>query len=91
MAAARCKLEGAINIEALRKQYTEPSLQRLLARLSGGTRYTATVQVRQRQPEVTIESSLVGLGVDLPVPLRKGAQDSLPLRWTCCRWPRPIP
>jgi uncharacterized protein YhdP len=29
---------------------------------------------------LTIESGLVGLGVDLPVPLRKGAQDSLPLR-----------
>nr|WP_198979910.1 YhdP family protein [Herbaspirillum sp. ASV7] len=78
--STQVKLEGAINIEALRKQYTEPSLQRLLARMSGGTRYNATVLVRQRQPELTIESSLLGLGVDLPVPLRKGAQDSLPLR-----------
>ncbi|MFJ3058937.1 YhdP family protein [Herbaspirillum sp. NPDC087042] len=74
------RLDGAINIEALRKQYTEPSLQRLLARMSGGTRYNATVLVRQHQPEVTIESSLLGLGVDLPAPLRKGAQESLAMR-----------
>ncbi|EOA04884.1 hypothetical protein HFRIS_009739 [Herbaspirillum frisingense GSF30] len=78
--SSQVRLEGAVNVEALRRQYTEPSLQRLLARLSGSARYTATVQVRQRQPEVSIESNLAGLGLDLPAPLRKGAQDVLPLR-----------
>ncbi len=78
--STQVRLDGALNIEALRKQYTEPSLQRLLARMSGGTRYNATVLVRQHQPEVTIESSLAGLGVDLPAPLRKAAQESLPMR-----------
>lgn len=79
--SSQVRLDGAINIENLRKQYPEPSLQRLLARFSGGTRYSATVLVRQHQPEVTVESSLAGLGVDLPVPLRKGVQDSLPMRF----------
>lgn len=77
--SSQVRLEGAINIDNLRKQYPEPSLQRLLARFSGGTRYTATVQVRQHQPEVSIDSNLAGLGVDLPLPLRKGVQDSLPM------------
>lgn len=78
--STQVRLDGAISIDALRKQYSEPSLQRLLARMSGGTRYSATVQVRQRQPEISIESSLAGLGVDLPAPLGKAAQDSLPMR-----------
>lgn len=79
--SSQMRLEGAINVDMLRKQYPEPSLQRLLARLSGTTRYNATVLVRQHQPEVVVESSLAGLGVDLPVPLRKSAQESLPLRF----------
>ncbi|WDZ97360.1 YhdP family protein [Herbaspirillum sp. WKF16] len=79
--SSQARLNGAVNIEALRKLYTEPSLQRLLARLSGGARYTASVLVRQHQPEVIIESTLAGLGSELPAPLRKPAQDSLPLRF----------
>ncbi|WP_432240985.1 YhdP family protein [Herbaspirillum robiniae] len=79
--SSQVRLNGAINIEALRKLYTEPSLQRLLARLSGGARYTASVLVRQHQPEVIVESSLAGLGSELPAPLKKAAQDSLPMRF----------
>ncbi|KAF1046585.1 MAG: hypothetical protein GAK35_00975 [Herbaspirillum frisingense] len=79
--SSQVRLDGAINIEALRKLYPEASLQRLLARLSGGTRYSASVLVRQHQPEVIVESSLAGLGSDLPAPLRKSQQDALPLRF----------
>ncbi|WP_348635321.1 YhdP family protein [Herbaspirillum sp. LeCh32-8] len=79
--SSQVRLNGAINIEALRKQYTEPSLQRLLARLSGGARYSASVLVRQHQPEVIVESSLAGLGSELPAPLKKAPQDSLPMRF----------
>jgi uncharacterized protein (TIGR02099 family) len=79
--SSQVRLDGAVNIEALRKLYTEPSMQRLLARLSGGARYTASVLVRQHRPEVVIESSLAGLAADLPAPLKKSAQDSLPLRF----------
>ena len=79
--STQVRLDGAINIEALRKLYPEASMQRLLARLSGGARYTASVLVRQHQPEVLVESSLAGLGSNLPAPLRKPAQDSLPMRF----------
>lgn len=79
--SSQVKVDGAINAEGLRRLYTEPSLQRLLAHVSGATRYTASVLVRQRQPEVLVESSLAGLGLDLPAPLNKAAQDSLPVRF----------
>ncbi|WP_050468090.1 YhdP family protein [Herbaspirillum chlorophenolicum] len=79
--SSQIRMDGAINIEALRKLYPEASMQRLLARLSGGARYTASVLVRQHHPEVIVESSLAGLGSDLPAPLRKSPQDSLPMRF----------
>ncbi|WP_343587433.1 YhdP family protein [Herbaspirillum sp.] len=79
--STQVRLDGAVNIDALRKLYPEASMQRLLARLSGGARYTASVLVRQHQPEVVVESSLAGLGSALPAPLRKSAPESLPLRF----------
>ncbi|MCA1323280.1 YhdP family protein [Herbaspirillum sp. alder98] len=75
------RLDGAINIEMLRRQYSEPSMQRLLARMEGGARYSATVQVRGHRPELVVESNLAGLAVNLPAPLNKAAGDNLPMRF----------
>lgn len=81
--STQVRLDGAVNVEGLRKLYTEPSIQRLLDRMSGGARYTASVmlQPHQHQPNVVVESSLAGLGMDLPAPLRKAQQESMPLRF----------
>jgi uncharacterized protein (TIGR02099 family) len=75
------RLDGAINIEMLRRQYSEPSIQRLLARMDGGARYNATVLVRGHRPELVVESNLAGLAVNLPAPLSKAAADNLPMRF----------
>ncbi|EJN06408.1 YhdP family protein [Herbaspirillum sp. YR522] len=75
------RLDGAINVEMLRRQYGEPSMQRLLARMEGGARYSATVQVRGHRPELVVESNLAGLAVNLPAPLNKAAADNLPMRF----------
>lgn len=75
------KVDGTINADGLRRAYTEPVLQRLLARLNGASRYSATIAVRQHQPEITIESNLQGLALDLPAPLQKAAGESWPLKF----------
>jgi len=75
------KVDGSVTADGLRKAYNEPVLQRLLGRLSGASRYSATIAVRQHLPEITIESSLQGLAVDLPAPMQKTAAESWPLKF----------
>jgi uncharacterized protein (TIGR02099 family) len=79
--STQVKLEGMVAIDGLRKSYTEPMMQRLLAHVSGSARYTASVIVRQHRPEVIVESNLLGLGMNFPTPLVKAANESMPLRF----------
>lgn len=74
------KVDGTVTADGLRRAASEPVLQRLLDHLSGASRYTATVAVRQHQPEITIESSLQGMALDLPTPLQKVGNESWPLK-----------
>ncbi|MEO8202938.1 MAG: YhdP family protein [Betaproteobacteria bacterium] len=48
--------------------------------LSGGAPYSATVIAAEGKVRVAFESSLAGVTSELPVPLAKGAQETLPLR-----------
>ncbi len=48
--------------------------------LSGGAPYTASVGVADGATRVVFETSLAGVRSELPVPLAKSAQDTLPLR-----------
>ncbi|MDY7578178.1 YhdP family protein [Herbaspirillum sp. RTI4] len=73
------KVVGGANAEGLRKAYPDAAMQRLLARVSGATRFTATVGLRQHLLEVAVDSNLQGLAFDLPAPLRKPAAEALPL------------
>ncbi|MFJ9451319.1 YhdP family protein [Herbaspirillum sp. NPDC101397] len=85
------KVDGAVTADGLRKAYSEPVLQRLLGRLSGASRYIATIAVRQHLPEITIESSLQGLAVDLPAPMQKAAGESWPLKFEIVGMPSSDP
>jgi uncharacterized protein (TIGR02099 family) len=58
-----------------------PAMQRLSSHFSGATRYNGTVTVRDHQVVVAVDSSLAGLGVDLPAPVNKAAADSMPVRF----------
>ena len=74
------RAEGAASVEGLRRNYSTPSMQRLLQRLSGGARYTVQVNVRNERPEVIVESNLQGMGLDFPAPLKKANGEAMPLR-----------
>ncbi|MFC0251098.1 YhdP family protein [Massilia consociata] len=75
------RLGGTLSSEGMRRTAPMPALGRLAARMSGSTPYTGVVAVREGRRTVTLESNLVGLGLELPVPLNKPQADALPLRF----------
>lgn len=75
------KADGNLSADGVRKTWSTPVTQRSSERITGSTRYSATIRVKNKQPEIMVESSLVGLGLDFPAPLRKAANESLPLRF----------
>ena len=75
------RAEGALTAEGLRATYPEPAMQRLLARVSGGSRYSAQINVKNKRPEIVVESSLQGLSLDFPAPLQKAGGDAMPFRF----------
>jgi uncharacterized protein YhdP len=75
------KLGGLMTADGFRQTYPMPAMQRLADHFSGGTRYAGTVTVRDHQVVVAVDSSLTGLGLELPAPVKKGVTDSMPLRF----------
>jgi uncharacterized protein (TIGR02099 family) len=53
--------------------------QAALRHLSGDTRYRAEVSLHQHKGELKVSSDLKGLAIDLPEPLKKSAEQSVPL------------
>ena len=78
--AIAIRLAGTLSADGMRRS-APPGLARLATRLSGSTRYTGAITVRERRLGVTIDSSLAGLGLELPAPLNKPQADSLPLHF----------
>ncbi|QDZ28484.1 YhdP family protein [Noviherbaspirillum sp. UKPF54] len=72
------KADGMLSAEGVRRNY---GVQRASERISGSTRYSTLIRVRNAQPDITVESNLVGIALDFPAPLRKAAGESLPLRF----------
>jgi uncharacterized protein (TIGR02099 family) len=75
------KLGGLMTADGFRQTYQSPTMQRLAAHFNGATRYSGTVTVRDHQVVVAVDSSLTGLGLDLPAPVKKSQTDSMPVRF----------
>jgi len=75
------KAEGIVSSAGLRRTYQTPAIKRLSERITGGTRFNATVSVKKKQPEIIVESNLQGVAIDFPAPLRKTATEILPLKF----------
>lgn len=56
-------------------------VSRLFQNARGSTAYTAQLGFRAGEPELQVSSSLQGLAINLPAPLNKPADASLPLRF----------
>ncbi|MES2297650.1 MAG: DUF3971 domain-containing protein, partial [Pseudomonadota bacterium] len=74
------KLGGTLTAEGIRKHFGAPGMSHVTGRISGAARYSGAVVVRDHQAVVTVDSTLAGLGLELPAPMRKGASEALPLR-----------
>ena len=70
---------GLATAPGLRLAVPVAPVQRLLDRSTGSARYQASVIVKNGT-ELRIDSDLVGLAIDGVAPVRKSAQESLPLR-----------
>ncbi|WP_367185279.1 YhdP family protein [Rugamonas sp.] len=75
------KLGGNITADGFRKNYPAPLMQRLAGHFNGATRYTGQVTVRDHQVQVLVDSTLAGLGLDFPAPLKKAPADALPIHF----------
>jgi uncharacterized protein (TIGR02099 family) len=75
------KLAGSVSADGLRKTYPTPLMQRLASHFSGSARYSGVVTAIDGRVQVAIDSSLAGLGLDFPAPVKKAAPDSLPLKF----------
>ncbi len=77
----RLSLQGSVSAEALR-QINEPAVvSGFAAHLSGSTAFIATLGLRRGEPEFSFVSSLQGMAVDLPEPLKKPADAQWPVRF----------
>jgi uncharacterized protein (TIGR02099 family) len=75
------RMAGTATADGMRATSSLPALQRLAGKLSGGARFGGSVTVKDRQTQIVLDSTLAGLGVELPVPLNKPAADALPLHF----------
>lgn len=72
--------QGIVSAEGLRAVGEPGALSRLAGVLSGQAAYRLKLALLHGHPEIDLSSNLVGLGVDLPAPLRKPAEAAWPLR-----------
>jgi uncharacterized protein (TIGR02099 family) len=75
------RMAGTATAEGMRATGSLPALQRLAGKLSGGARFGGSVTVKDHQSQIVLDSSLAGLGVELPAPLNKPAAETLPLHF----------
>jgi uncharacterized protein YhdP len=73
------KAQGVVTAEGLRGQREFGWLANMGRKMSGSTAYQRDYGVRDGVSELALTSSLQGLGLQLPAPLTKAPEDSLPL------------
>lgn len=80
-ASIRLKLDGIATADGLRKNFPGAAIERLAGKIIGSARYSAQINVKKNQPELIIDSSLQGLALNFPAPLRKLAYENMPLHF----------
>ena len=71
---------GLVTAEGLRRAGELGLAARLAQQMGGQAAYRLQLGIKEGQTEFTLTSSLQGLSLDLPAPLRKEADAALPLR-----------
>jgi len=79
--AIAIRLAGTLSADGMRRSAPAPAVARLATRLSGSTRYSGVIGVRDHRLSVNLDSDLDGLGLSFPAPLNKAQDGALPLRF----------
>jgi len=74
------RVQGNATADGLRAAREVDWLSRIARNVSGGTTYAGNFSVKDGASEFQLTSSLQGLGLQLPMPLTKAADDTMPLR-----------
>lgn len=77
---AALRVQGQLTAEGLRQATELGALSRLAQKASGSTNYAFVLGVRRGVPEFQFSSNLQGLALNLPAPLNKAGDTTLPLR-----------
>jgi uncharacterized protein (TIGR02099 family) len=75
------RAQGTVTADALRQARELGFVSRLARDFTGSTAYQMTLGIRRGQPEVLVTSNLQGLAINLPAPLNKTLESTLPLRY----------
>lgn len=82
------RMAGTASADGMRKTWPAPAMQRLVSHFSGAARFTGAIAVKDRKVEVTVDSTLGGLGLAFPAPLNKpAAAETLPLHFVLTGMP----
>jgi uncharacterized protein (TIGR02099 family) len=74
------RAQGTVTAEALKQAGELGFVARMAQHATGSAAYTAVLGLRRGVPELVVSSNLVGVALNLPAPLGKLADASLPLR-----------
>jgi uncharacterized protein (TIGR02099 family) len=69
-------IDGRATVEGMRRMFDHPWFRRL----SGSSRYTALLTVKEGRPQISLDTTLEGVSSSLPPPLAKSAAEALALR-----------
>lgn len=75
------KGQGTASALALQHAKKLSVLPQIAAYASGSAPYSAELRFRSGQSELTVESTLLGMGLSLPVPMNKSAQAAMAVRY----------
>jgi uncharacterized protein (TIGR02099 family) len=75
------RAQGTVSAEGLRQASALGYVSRLAEQANGNAAYAATLNFRRGVPEISVSSNLQGMALNLPQPLVKSAEASLPVRY----------
>lgn len=79
--AVQLRAQGTATAEGLQQTPQLGLLAQLARRATGSAPYTLALGFRRGMPELQVSTTLQGLALDLPAPLGKTAESSMPLRF----------
>ena len=79
VAPVQIRVDGVATAQGLREAKELGEVTTLAQHLSGQARYGLQIKVHHSEPDIVLQSDLVGMAVQLPAPLGKSADTALPL------------